>query len=221
MTAGLVVLLTLTTSPALAADSSSESVALAGPQPAAAPTITGRSELDIRIRHLAEQRGYVRRPTASAPLVTVGGVRLLAEVADAWEALRRDALGSGHDLRLVAGFRDIATQRALFLGRLRGNSAGAIEATLRWTAPPGYSKHHTGTAVDITVRGLRPGAFGGSAAYAWLAADDYRRARTHGFLPSYPPDGPPQGPEPEPWEWIYVGPAATDPPSLPPGIRPA
>lgn len=219
--AGLAVLATLSTAPGLAAEPPPEAAALVSPQPTPAPAITGRGELDARIRDLAERRGYGRRPTASAPLVTVGGVRLLPEVAEAWEALRRDALGSGHDLRLVAGFRDVATQRTLFLGRLRGHSTGAIEATLRWTAPPGYSKHHTGAAIDITVRGLRPGAFGGSAAYTWLAANNYRRARAHGFLPSYPPDGPPQGPEPEPWEWVYVGPAATDPPSLPPGIHPA
>lgn len=169
------------------------------------PTITGSSEVDRLIRSLAEDRGYVSRPLASVPLEGVDGHLLEPEAATAWTRLRTAAADAGHHLRLVSAFRDHETQRSLFLGRLRGHSAAAIESCLAWTAPPGYSKHHTGLAIDITVSGRRGGSFAGTPAYAWLSDNEYHNAKRFGFLPSYPPDGPPEGPNPEPWEWVYVG----------------
>src|SRR5690606_25521512 len=34
---------------------------------------------------------------------------------------------------------------------------------------------------------------------------NYANAKRFGFIPSYPPDGGKQGPEPEPWEFVWVG----------------
>lgn len=169
------------------------------------PPITGSPEVDARIRLLAEARGYQPRLPAIGPLSVVDGQLLQPEAAAAWEQLKAAAGAEGHHLRLVAGFRDIDTQRSLFLRRLGGRSDAAVEATLRWSAPPGYSKHHTGYAIDITERGSRAGRFASSAAYAWMAGNDYFNAKRFGFLPSYPPDIVLAGPEPEAWEWLYVG----------------
>lgn len=180
-------------------------VSLMGAAEAPAPSITGSIEVDQRIQQQAEERGYELRPLAGRDLVEADGFYLDPEAAAAWEKLQAAAREAGHSLRLIAGFRSHDHQRRLFLGRLGGYSASAIERCLRWTAPPGYSKHHTGRAIDITVAGLRAGRFGGSAAYAWMAADGYANARRHGFAPSYPPEGGPYGPNPEAWEWIYIG----------------
>lgn len=177
-----------------------------------APEITGDPQVDQLIRSLAEDRGYQRRPLAGGDLVDVGGYLMRSDAAGAWRRLRAAAAAAGHDLRLVAAFRDIQTQRSLFLRRLPGHSAEAIDRGLQWTAPPGYSKHHTGVALDITRAGLPAGRFGSSGAYAWLMADSWHNARRFGFAPSYPP-GHDDGPNPEPWEWIYLG--LPDEPSVP------
>lgn len=183
------------------------------------PEITGNPAVDEAIRHRAEERGYRPRLDEPTTLVAVDGQLLTPEAARAWERLQEAAVAAGHHLRLISGYRSPSAQRSLFLRRFRGSSPAGIDATLRWTAPPGYSKHHTGEALDITVRGVRAGAFGSSRAHAWLSADACRNARIHGFAPSYPAGGPPQGPEPEPWEWVYVGPP--QPPSIVADLKPA
>lgn len=171
----------------------------------ALPEITGDGTVDEAIRRQAEERGYLPRLDEPATLVAIDGVLLEPETAAAWRNLKEAAAAAGHHLRLIAGYRSPAAQRSLFLGRFRNASRAGIDATLRWTAPPGYSKHHTGRAIDITVRGVRAGRFGATAAHDWLSDNGGRNARLHGFVASYPPDGPSQGPEPEPWEWVFVG----------------
>ncbi|MEZ5166254.1 MAG: D-alanyl-D-alanine carboxypeptidase family protein [Acidimicrobiales bacterium] len=109
-------------------------------------------------------------------------------------------------LELTSAFRDGATQAALFRGRLAGGTSDAdIERALRFSAPPGYSKHHTGYAVDVADGSARDASFGSTAAYAWLAADDFANAKAAGWVPSYPVDGVRMGPDPEAWELVWVG----------------
>ena len=162
-------------------------------------------DVDTRIRTLAELRGYRVRPTTTDPLVVIDGQRLSVEAAQAWDSLKAAAAAQGHRLQLIAGYRDYSTQRRLFLSRLPGFSDEDIRRCLRWSAPPGYSKHHTAKAIDITVSGIRAGRFATTSAYEWLTADAYRNARRFGFAPSYPANGSNYGPDPEPWEWIFVG----------------
>ncbi|MDW3220117.1 MAG: D-alanyl-D-alanine carboxypeptidase family protein [Acidimicrobiales bacterium] len=168
--------------------------------------ITGDAELDARIRALAEERGYRRQPVASVDLVPVDGRLLQAPAAEAWEALQAEARADGISLVLTSAFRDLRDQQFLFRDRLAGRTSDAgIDAALRISAPPGYSKHHTGYAIDVGQAGeARPG-FVNTRAYAWLAADDFARAKAHGFVPSYPQDGALMGPDPEAWEFVWVG----------------
>ncbi len=170
-----------------------------------APRITGSNAVDERIRELAEARGYVRRPLASAGLWSADGIPVQPGVASAWELLQADARAHGYSISLVSGYRSHADQVAIFVGKLRGTSDSAIETRLLTAAPPGYSKHHTGYAVDIAAPGSGYTSFGNSAAFRWLSADNAEAAKRNGFIPSYPEGAASQGPNPEPWEWTYVG----------------
>ena len=169
--------------------------------------ITGDTAVDRRIRELAEDRGYRLRATASVPLEEVDGRALQPSAATAWRELQNAAAADGVAIVLTSAHRTVEHQRRLFLGRLGGTSDRAIEAALRTAAPPGYSKHHTGYAVDIGQPGQRRGSFHLTAAFDWLAADNYANARRHGWVPSYPVFGSHMGPDPEAWEFVWVGPA--------------
>jgi LAS superfamily LD-carboxypeptidase LdcB len=203
---------------------------LASRPPAEAPAVTGQAAADERIARLARARGYrLRAPADPAQLADAGEGRLLEPRAlEAWRGLQAAAAAQGQRLELVSGFRSVARQRAIFLGALaergrqrlgRGYTAAeiaegtadeALEATLAESAPPGFSRHHTGFALDLNdPSGGRPFTeFGGSRAYRWLAADNFLEAKRFGFIPSYPPGADSQGPDPEPWEFVWVGGAA-------------
>ena len=170
-----------------------------------APSITGSSSLDTRIRTIAESRGYVRRPLATGPFTWVSGVRLQPAAADAWIALRDAAARAGYTLLLESGYRSYADQRSIFLRRLTSYTDAAIDTRLRTAAAPGYSKHHTGYAIDVTQSGYRFTGFASTPAYKWLSANNYANAKRFGWIPSYPPDAAAQGPIPEAWELTYVG----------------
>jgi D-alanyl-D-alanine carboxypeptidase len=74
----------------------------------------------------------------------------------------------------------------------------SFEAVTAYVAPPGYSQHETGRAVDLTA-GERP--FAQSATYRWLR----QNAADYGFVETYPKDSP--GPHPwEPWHWYFTAP---------------
>ncbi len=168
-------------------------------------SITGDESLDARIRTLAEERGYQRRPVASVALRSVDGRQLQPTAAVAWEELQAAAAADGIGIVLTSAHRSVDHQRRLFRGRLSGTSDSAIDAALRTAAPPGYSKHHSGYAVDIGQSGPRRGSFHQTAAFSWLADDNYANARRHGWVPSYPVFGGHMGPDPEAWEFVWVG----------------
>ena len=84
-------------------------------------------------------------------------------------------------------------------------SEQVIDERLRWSAIPGYSWHHTGYAIDLREGIFELKQFIYSESYQWLIADNYRQARTHGWIPNYPPGIQNQGPDPEPWEFVWVG----------------
>lgn len=178
--------------------------------PAVAP-ITGHGGADARIRLLAERRGYRLRAVATGGLVGYGSVTLRPDAAEAVRQMTAAARAAGHVMTVSYGFRSVDLQRRLFLRRIpysngaiaAGWADGAIEAALRWVAPPGYSRHHSGYVVDLRDRSGR--AFGSTGSARWLEADNFANAKRFGFIPSYPAGAGRQGPDPEPWEYAYVG----------------
>ncbi len=128
---------------------------------------------------------------------------LVAEAAGAWRRLRDAAQADGVTLVIASAFRSVERQAEIIRGKIEAGAA--VEEILRVSAPPGYSEHHTGRAVDVSTPGCPPleAAFDQTAAFAWLR----RRAGEFGFALSYP-EGNAWGYQYEPWHWCFNGPGA-------------
>lgn len=167
--------------------------------------VTGNAETDDRIWELALERGYLPRPVAAGDLVSVDGVPMQTQAAEAWRGLREEARGAGMRFIVSSGYRSLEAQRQQFLSRLQGRSDDAINAALTWWSVPGTSKHHGGYALDFRYANGTFGQFRSTPDYAWLAADNFAVPKRHGLVPSYPDNVENQGPNPEPWEFVWVG----------------
>lgn len=167
--------------------------------------VTGDEELDRRIWEIAFERGYVMRPEAGPGITSADGVSMQPEAAAAWLELKAAARAAGHGFVVSSAYRSPASQRTQFNSKLRGNSDDAIDAALTWYSIPGTSKHHGGYALDFRYADGTFGDFRETPDYAWLAADNFYNAKRFGFIPSYPDDVSDQGPNPEPWEFVWVG----------------
>jgi D-alanyl-D-alanine carboxypeptidase len=155
-------------------------------------------------RATLRKRGLRRHREASrltpVGLGTDGRDKLLTPLAArAWLAMREAATKDGVTLLLVSAFRSVDYQASLLRARLAKGET--IEAALQINAPPGYSEHHTGRAIDIGTPGCGglDEAFENTAAYAWLE----REAGNFGFTLSYPRDNA-QGYLYEPWHWCFT-----------------
>jgi len=149
-------------------------------------------------------RGLVR--CAEAPVLAVAEVgadgrehRLTPSAARAWQRLKAAARDAGETLLIVSAFRSIERQAEIVRGKLRAGQP--IDTILEVSAFPGFSEHHTGRAVDVSVPGCRPltTEFEQTAAFRWLAAN----AEGFGFRLSYP-RGNAFGYQYEPWHWCHV-----------------
>ena len=168
------------------------------------PVITGDKELDARIVGIAVARGYELQEVPSSELNLYEDLPLQQKMADSWELLRLEAAKAGIQLKIASGMRTVDEQRQLFLERLGSASSDAqIDQVLAMTAPPGYSRHHSGYVVDAEDPSAT--VFEYSPAYAWLSENNYARPKKFGIIPSYPDGAQKQGPEPEPWEYVWVG----------------
>ena len=123
---------------------------------------------------------------------------LVPLAAEAWRCLKAVALVDGIDLFIVSAFRSIDRQ-AEIVRRKMGNGV-ALESILAVCAPPGFSEHHTGRAVDLSTSGSRAleVEFDQTAAYAWLT----EHAAEFSYYLSYP-IGNPWGYQYEPWHWCF------------------
>ena len=151
------------------------------------------------LRRRGLQRHREARRLTPVGLGTDGRDKLLTPAAArAWLAMRESAAKDGVGLLLVSAFRSVEFQAALLRARLAKGET--IDAALKVNAPPGYSEHHTGRAIDIGTPGCGglDEAFETTAAFAWLE----REAARYGFTMSYPRDNQ-QGYLYEPWHWCF------------------
>jgi LAS superfamily LD-carboxypeptidase LdcB len=137
-------------------------------------------------------------PEAASSYTTQSGELLHPDAAIALKAMIDAARADGVWILLVSGFRDLTTQNRLFEARTQ--QYGSVEQAAKVVAPPGYSEHHTGYAIDVTDgSGLGFYAFEQTAAFRWMQS----HAHEFGFELSFPADNP-QGIDYEPWHWRFV-----------------
>ena len=131
------------------------------------------------------------------------GLQLQRDAAEALQALQAAAAADGVDIRVLSAYRSIALQKQIFFDVKSERNQSALERS-RVSAPPGFSEHSTGYAVDLGD-GQAPGtnlsiSFDGTAAFAWLQS----HANRFHFHLSFPRHNR-QGVSYEPWHWRFEG----------------
>jgi D-alanyl-D-alanine carboxypeptidase len=161
--------------------------------------------LNARLSRDGRLLGHFPYPEAPArSLVSLAaGQQLRPDAAEALTAMLRAAAADGVNLVVLSAFRPISLQKQLFFDVMAERNQSS-RARARVSAPPGFSEHSTGFAVDLGD-GSAPASnlsasFDQTAAYRWLAAHG---ARFH-FQLSFP-KGNRQGVSYEPWHWRYEG----------------
>lgn len=168
-------------------------------EPTPVPGLAARLGADGRLL------GHFPYPEAPASaLVSVApGLQLRPEAARSLEAMRQAAAAEGVNITVLSAFRPIELQKQLFFDVKSERNQSARERA-RVSAPPGFSEHSTGFAVDLGD-GSRPDTnlasrFDTTAAYRWLVAN----ADRYHFHLSFP-RGNRQGVSYEPWHWRFEG----------------
>lgn len=144
------------------------------------------------------------REIASSQLVTVApGLQLEGDAARALLSMQDAAHADGIDLVVLSAYRSIALQKHLFFDVKSARNQTARQRA-QVSAPPGYSEHSTGFAVDLgdgaaAATNLSV-SFDATPAFAWLQQN---AARFH-FTLSFP-RGNAQGVSYEPWHWRFEG----------------
>jgi D-alanyl-D-alanine carboxypeptidase len=152
---------------------------------------------------LLEQRGLLPQQEATELVLAETGedgrqYLLTPATKLAWQAMKAAASEDGIALLMISAFRSIARQTEIISDKLAEGQQ--LEDILLVCAPPGYSEHHTGRAIDIATP-EDPEleiSFDTTAAFAWLQ----NNAGRFGFYMSYP-TGNSSGFQYEPWHWCF------------------
>lgn len=123
---------------------------------------------------------------------------LVPAAAAAWQAMKTKASLQDVTLQIASAFRSVDRQVEIISSKLKAGIS--LEQILAISAPPGYSEHHTGRAVDITTPGTRAlqQEFANTAAFRWLSEN----GNSFRYFLSYPHNNR-QGYSYEPWHWCY------------------
>ena len=129
--------------------------------------------------------GYDRGRSFPIEVIEVDGKPVERDTANAFVNLRRAAARDGVSIHIVSGFRTYDEQHYLYYTCYRACRCNHCNLA----APPGYSNHNSGYALDLNTEG--PGVLG------WLN----RNASRFGFRRTVPS---------EDWHWEYEGGAVPD-----------
>lgn len=169
------------------------------PSPLVTPT-PSNPEPENLLNHLK----YEEAPLSELKPVSPDGKVLMRETAAA-KFLEMQAAAQAEGIILVplSGFRTFSDQERLFF-EVKEERGEVTTKRAEVSAPPGYSEHHTGYAMDIGD-GSAPAThinlqFEQTAAFRWLQ----QNAAKYSFELSFPKDNL-QGISYEPWHWRFVG----------------
>ena len=131
------------------------------------------------------------------------GIYVHKDIYDNLKEMQFKAAQKGISLQLLSGYRSINLQRDIFYENKSIRNQTAIERS-RDSAPPGYSEHSTGYAIDVGD-GNYPNThfeveFEQTPAFKWMK----RFAPKYHFVLSFPPNNK-QGVTYEPWHWRFEG----------------
>jgi LAS superfamily LD-carboxypeptidase LdcB len=162
------------------------------------------------LKEIANEKKYIAYKDAGKESV---------EMKKAFDALDVEAKKQGIDLKNVSGYRSYDSQVGTFFSKITKIWGPKLTDTEKATvkadylkraelsAPPGFSEHSTGLAIDIASDSLGLGASSNlnTATYpAKLAEFLATNAPKFGFKLSYP-QGSTAGAGYEPWHWVFVG----------------
>ena len=176
------------------------------PEPQAAPTpgATPSPPLQQNNNTLLGHISYPEAPESELTAISADGrIKMRKSAAKSFQEMAAAASAQGVILAPLSGFRSEKDQKPLFFNTAaQRNQTPSQRAAV--SAPPGYSEHHTGYAIDIGDAAV-PATnlstkFENTKAYKWLEAN----AAKYGFELSFPQDNP-QGVSYEPWHWRFVG----------------
>ena len=147
---------------------------------------------------------YPYPEAAEDDLATVEpGLRIHKDAYKALLSMRAAANDDGVELIFLSGFRTHEWQKKIFFAAKSDKDSTAIERA-GVSAPPGYSEHSTGYAIDLGDATMRETdfevTFEGTPAFKWLE----RNAAKFHFVLSFP-RGNPQKVSYEPWHWRFEG----------------
>ena len=149
--------------------------------------------------------GHLPYPEASKEelILFSPGIYVHKDIYDNFKEMQFKAAQRGISLQLLSGYRSIDLQRDIFYQNKSIRNQTAIERS-RDSAPPGYSEHSTGYAIDVGD-GNYPNThfeveFEQTPAFKWMK----RFASKYHFVLSFPPNNK-QGVTYEPWHWRFEG----------------
>ena len=171
--------------------------------PETAATDNPGTEVSSSASLLGHRQYALADPNSLVAISTNAMVRLKPEAAQKVEAMIADAKAAGVRLDVISGFRSLEDQQYLFFD-LKAERGQTTQTRAEVSAPPGYSEHHTGYAIDF-IDGTQPAtdlevSFESTPAFRWLEEN----AAYYGFELSFP-EGNEQNVTYEPWHWRYVG----------------
>ena len=149
--------------------------------------------------------GHLPYPEASKNelILFSPGIYVHKEIYENFKEMQFMAAQRGISLKLLSGFRSIELQREIFYENKSIRNQTAVERSMD-SAPPGYSEHSTGYAIDVGD-GNFPEThfeveFEQTPAFKWMK----RFAPKYHFVLSFPPNNK-QGVTYEPWHWRFEG----------------
>ena len=149
--------------------------------------------------------GHLPYPEASKEdlILFSPGIYVHRDIYENFKEMQFMAAQRGISLKLLSGYRSINLQRDIFYENKSIRNQTAVERSMV-SAPPGYSEHSTGYAIDVGD-GNYPDThfeveFEQTPAFKWMK----RFAPKYHFVLSFPPNNK-QGVTYEPWHWRFEG----------------
>ena len=127
-------------------------------------------------------------------------IRVHKKCKKAFEKMQQAAKADKIRIKIVSGYRSSKYQIEIFKRKFidKDNpTEKELRQRLKFSAPSGFSEHHTGLAIDINSNSQN---FEKSRAYKWLIENAYK----FGFEMSFPKKNT-QNLGFEPWHWRYIG----------------